>query len=400
MKLLFPLVLIISFLSYSSTLYSQEKNIIQGTLVDAKTNEIIPYVAVGTLDYKFGTISNIEGVFKLVSDGEINQFTISHLNYETKIFDKVDKLNHQYKLTPKQNILDEVIITNTPINEIIKGYITTSKEQIHSSLILEAYYREFVESDNVYTKYSDGLLKYYIKNIKKSKADVEVLDSRAIELAKIIEEVDSTREFNMDLSSLNSIQTTFDIADLNFLNEYTNKKATLNYDYEYRSKKNDNGDEYYVIIMNPKQNIKEALNKVVIVINAKDNCIVDVEISSSNNQFTFINFLGIKLKMKTENYKVSYRKDKDFYYPYYVKKDIYLGVNIEKKRIIVDDLFRFTSDAIVNQYSTEYEELENDKKFKDHNLYDRKIKPKTNFWENTNTILLTEEQEKIITNLK
>lgn len=390
MKKLLILALILFIANFA---FSQS---IRGVLVDSETNLPIPYVAIGSVDYANSTVTNIEGEFELNSDKAITSFIVSHINYETNKLTVIKGAKPTYKLVPKTNLLDEIIVTTQPINQILLSYIEKSQAKLQKSLILTTYYREFVKADEDYTKYSDGILKYYIKNVKKSKADVEIIDARAIELKKVEEKVKESKEVNMDLTSFNKIQEIFDVADFSFLTKYCKEKEANKYTFEYRTSKKSNGDEYKTIVLNPKEEIDENLNKITIIIDAKNEVILDVAIEKVNDKFKEINFLGIIIKTKTLNYKIAYHYSKNNYYPSYVMKDILLGINANKKNTSLNDLFRFTSDVVVTTATTDYETIEKGKKYQKTSLYEREIEPKSEFWINNNGVVLTKEQQDIL----
>jgi hypothetical protein len=86
----------------------------KGVLKDAKTGLPIAYVNIGVYNKSIGTISNNNGAFELMLPPNFvgDSLTISHVSYETiKIPIKTLK-NIELDLTPKSNVLDEVLITS------------------------------------------------------------------------------------------------------------------------------------------------------------------------------------------------------------------------------------------------------------------------------------------------
>ena len=388
--------ILFAFLMLATLILLAQNTRIKGIIIDAESKLPIPYVAVGSVDYSTSTVTNIDGEFELNGSKEVNTFLVSHLNYETTKLAVTNKRQATYELTSKTNLLDEIIVTTQPIYEIMLSYIEKSQEKLQKSLILTTYYREFVKADEDYTKYSDGILNYYLKNVKKSKADVEVVDARAIELKEVVEKVKETKEVNMDLTSFNRIQEIFDVADFNFLTKYCKEKEASKYTFEYRTSKKSNGDEYKTIILNPKEEIDENLNKITLIIDAKNEVILDVKMEKVNDKFKEINFLGIIIKTKILNYKIAYHYSENNYYPQYVMKDMLLGINANKKKTTIDDLFRFTSDVVVTSATTDYQTLEKKKKYQKTSLYERDEEPKSDFWINNNGVMLTKEQQEIL----
>jgi len=97
----------------------QGQNLFSGTMVDATTNEPLPYVNIGILNKGIGTVSNEEGkfvlkIFKEKQGSEAIQFSsIGYTTLSMPIKDLVfDTENFQrVKLKPKIEILNEVILT-------------------------------------------------------------------------------------------------------------------------------------------------------------------------------------------------------------------------------------------------------------------------------------------------
>ncbi|GEQ84766.1 hypothetical protein ULMS_02740 [Patiriisocius marinistellae] len=114
----FILVLITFFITIQ--LYGQSNTFIKASIIDAETQQSIPYVNVGFFDKAIGTTTNEQGQFSLAFDNSIVKqvpLQISAIGYESKeiTFEEIEKLiNFSVKITliPEQYNLNEVTITS------------------------------------------------------------------------------------------------------------------------------------------------------------------------------------------------------------------------------------------------------------------------------------------------
>ncbi len=153
MKILVNKLLLIIIMGFSNISNAQ---IITGVLLDSVTSEPIPFVTIGVEGTSFGTISNEEGKFSF-GIGKATSIVISHLNYGKHTI-KIDqsKQTQTIRLQPLEVSLDEVIITDKPISDILLQAIDKSHDKLTTPVYLNTYYREFVKTNEKYTKFSDG----------------------------------------------------------------------------------------------------------------------------------------------------------------------------------------------------------------------------------------------------
>ena len=80
-------------------------------------------------------------------------------------------------------MLEEVVVSKVPIDQLLNTLVTTSMARFNKPIILNSYYREFVKINNKYSKFSDGLLDYHISGTtKKNKSQLIVKQSRTAQL--------------------------------------------------------------------------------------------------------------------------------------------------------------------------------------------------------------------------
>jgi hypothetical protein len=141
---------------------------IHGVVLDAQDHTPVSYTTISFEGLMQGTISNEEGQFvipQMKNQGEALVF--SHINYqpyrllyqETKDLDSItillERANYEIK---------EITIVAEEIANTLRKSIQVSKETLTKKFVAKTYLREFVKENDQYTKYSDGLLSYYIDN--------------------------------------------------------------------------------------------------------------------------------------------------------------------------------------------------------------------------------------------
>ena len=82
-----------------------------GKVLNAQTQEPIPFVNIGTLNTTKGTSSNIYGEFVLNIDSLPQEIFFSHLNYSKRGIRVIENNGLVVKLMPVDNVLDAITVT-------------------------------------------------------------------------------------------------------------------------------------------------------------------------------------------------------------------------------------------------------------------------------------------------
>ena len=107
-KILF-ILLFIPFLSFA------QESAVQGKIYDLLTDEPISDTTIKVLQSNVYTSTDANGLFSIEATPDA-QLEISHLNYITKVVSAKDAA--RIALTPKQNSLDEILLTANPLEDI------------------------------------------------------------------------------------------------------------------------------------------------------------------------------------------------------------------------------------------------------------------------------------------
>lgn len=377
----------------------------EGKIIDKTTQEAIPFTNIYILDSTQGVVCNEEGVFKFFIPKDAKTIEISHLGYKS-INLNVNKIEPKFAtilMEADEMALEEVIVTNKPIHELLGKIVENSKLQLDKSIKLETYYREFVKINQKHSKFSDGLIEFYLKPKRKTKIEANLIvnQSRAFQLAKK-EELEA--EGTLDLSELGSffdIQTAANGFFSFELDKITSKKNSKNYDFELRSKKDADGNTIETIYITPKSNVKEVLLEGKVSYDPEKKIILDIDLkmSETHKQYVeMVNVLIMKFALHDIQIKQTYKLVNGKYIPSYRKSIADIHIKFGKK---MDDRFMCISDLVVTNF---FDNLENypaeETFFKEKDLYSNGMNYTEKFWETNNIMPLSSSEEQILKNLK
>ncbi|MCF6131373.1 carboxypeptidase-like regulatory domain-containing protein [Flavobacterium wongokense] len=386
------LLLLILIYNFS---FSQSKTI-SGIIKDITSLQPVESVSIGISNSNLGTISNEDGKFRITLPANSNKIEFSHLlyNFETYAV-KQNDTEVEIFLTPKSFKLDEVVINHKPGKELLTAAIDASKNKLEKSIVLNTYYREFVNVDNKYTSFSDGLVDFYVKR-KSGASDVEVKQSRVFDLK---DENASEREQAIQMVNLNDIRDAVTNA-YNFkgLSKIL-KDDSYNYGVETKTEENGNGIE--VVTFQPKDGIEEEqLYEGSVTYDAKTKLILDIDMrfSPAYKKFNTVhNLLIAKAKFNDFVRKSKFKLDGDKYVMVYNQIKINIYIKFGK---MINNTFESTYDMTVLDYKEGEFELFKSRKYRERSLFDNGNKYTEEFWKKYNVVLLSDAEEKIINSLK
>ncbi len=383
----------------SFTLLGQNLQI-NGKVID-ENQAPVPFVSLSVEGTYQGTISNGEGNFSLEYKGA-NSDTIcfSHINYQKKYLPARELLQEDnviVELHKKDYEIDEINITERSISKIIDDAVDHSVDLITDNLpiYLKTYYREFVGENDSHTKFSDGLLDYYISEKSgKTKSKVKVNQSRAMEISSDVDESEFDILSPLDINSVKLIELIEEIKDI------FRKESLVNYNFKLVTSNTD--ERILKIEYEPKSEKDAVLYYGTIEINQEENLIMSFEknLDPSHAEFSKeINLIILKGKLLETESKIIFETAKNMYHLKYLKRRFDIKIwnrkRINIKYSFVSDLLVFDIEDIISKNPIKNKESENKK-----SLYSLGNNYQTEFWKNPNIIQFTENEEKIIDQIK
>lgn len=314
----------------------------------------------------------------------LESYTIKPNDGEVEIF-----------LTPKSFHLDEVVINHKPGKALLTDAVSASKDKLEKSIVLNTYYREFINVDNKYTSFADGLVDYYVKR-KSGASDLQVKQSRVIDLK---DEKASEREKAVETINFNDIRE----AITNAYNFKALSRILKNEDYNYgvETKTEDNGNSIEVVSFQPKEGLeKEQLYEGTVTYDAKTKLILDIDMqfSPAHRKFNIIhNFLIAKARFNDFARKTKFKIDGDKYVIVYSQIKINFYVKFGKT---INNTFESLYDMTTLNYTEGEFKLDKGKKYKARSLFENGNKYTEEFWKKYDVMLLSDAEEKIINSLK
>jgi hypothetical protein len=176
--------------------FSQEITL-EAFVKDKNTNEVLPYATVYNKHTLRGTISNDEGFFRFPNLSISDTLLVSYLGYESLLFVVTSEKKESIFLTPKTNLLNEVVVNITDdflYDLVSKCYKTNSR----SERVGKTYFSLETFSDSVKIEMLDG---YYNSTLKGY--DVETLELKNGRLAineykgKVFQSMGTSKTFYM-----------------------------------------------------------------------------------------------------------------------------------------------------------------------------------------------------------
>ncbi|KGO96244.1 hypothetical protein Q767_08310 [Flavobacterium enshiense DK69] len=370
------------------------ERIVTGVIKDATTLLPIESVSVSVENSNLGTISNSEGKFRLVSSGDFNTIKFSHLNYQiyTHVL-KSGEIEFEVFLEPRTFQLSEIVVRSKPVKELLSDAVKSSKEKLEKSIVLNAYYREFVKVNEEYTSFSDGLLDYNIKR-KSGASDLYVNQCRAVKLTDApTDEKEKKRESFYLYDVRDAVAEAYNFKNINRI------LKSKSYDFEIETKADDKGNSIEIVTILPKEDVEIHLYTGTVVFDTKTKLILEMDIRKSPKHKIYaldVDIVFLRFKIYEEDRKASYRIDGDKYLLVYNQNKLNAYINFKGD---FDDTFEFMSDMVVSDYKEGEFDFDRSKRHKERSLFSAGNHFTEEFWKTKNSILLNEEEEKILSKL-
>ena len=362
-----------------------------GSVKDQSTNEALPYATISFKDGQYGVITDEKGTFRLEVKKANNKDTviISYVGYEAiKITTKALKQNGNVSLKPYVFEIDEVVVTPTKVEDILrKAYDDFFKNHVHRDIATRGYYREQYFEDNECIRFGEAVFdtKFYQEE-GKDLAAIEPYLARSIEdssfLFKLNHIFNTRRElvkFGIDTYFENGIIEGFSVDTYHkFLGELFFEKGKDGFTVDYKLKqsyKHKDRDNYFVSFNIFKKGTAIADGHFLI---DKDNyglAAFEIEFREQEDLTRLLIPPRFRLIMKLLGYNVEIVDFEAKLYNRYENEKWFIGSGIQILQMNIAKRGDWINGKIVNEfhsfYSREYKHKEIEKKdFKDQRLTD------------------------------
>ena len=380
---------------------------IGGRLFDSATGEPVAFASAGLLHTSIGTITNLDGEFKLVIPDTLQNLKVrlSHIGYKSQEID-VPLLKEGFvsiEMNPQIVSLHEVVVNAvnpvSTINEMLKNRESNySAEPVH----LTTFYREGIDHNNLNTDLTESILHVHKTGYNKNALNDQV---KLIKKRRVTNRVRTDTIFPKMRSGINSCLILDIIKELPV---FLTPDETIQYKYSYVGKNSLDNRIVNIISFQQKENIMEPLYSGELFIEEGNKALVEVRFeinprftNQATNMFVDKKSSGLRINLQYARYIVSYKPSDDgLYYVNHVRGDLQFKIR-HKKRLSGSPL-NFWFEMVTCKVDTE-----NNNPFRQkERISTTRIFAETkhdydkNFWENFNIILPEEKlKENIIQNL-
>ncbi len=363
----------------------------EGVVKDLTTNEPIEMVSVFVENTGSGTVTNVEGQFRISAPSPSQVIKFTHLNYKSFTL-KADDLAKfsEILLEPNSFALDEVVVLHKPIPEILKTLIANSKRKVEKGVIIDTYYREFVKYNNIQVSYSDALIQYHIKS-KSGAADSYVDQSRVIKTEEVLDKnID-------DISSMYDIREAISKAyNVKIAKSLMNSKH-----YEYVVRKVGGENQNLIRIdCKPAKGFKVRLLEGSITYDATKNLILEIDMQSAKGfeeyAMTF-KVMGFRVTINNMVQKTNFRIEGDKYIMVYNQNNMNFTLSENEK---YNGSYDLMSDVVTLKYAEGDFNREKAERYNKRNLFSAGNNYTTEFWNGPNTRIMTLDEQRELNKLK
>jgi hypothetical protein len=374
----------------SSYCWSQKS--LEGRIKDKVTGEAVPYAFLTVGKGLSGTVSNLNGYYKIdiTSLANTDSIVVSHISYNTSRLSIRDVLESSGEILLKESetALREVEVRATEDDALLAEIRQQSKKDLNLPVTVKAYYREWVKGSTSYNRFSDGLLTINYPT-DKDELKIKVDQSRAFHLPKDEDEM-------FDSASPLKIENVLNNGYIDFLNKFLGDRKADYHFYEYRGT---TADDFYTVIVEPKKNIKVEEDKLFFraVIKAdqyKDLKEVSLDVDSVTNYV--VSLMGLKMKVLAGKLTFSFRKDNGRNYLCFARVNYKLKFTFRK----TDQVDQYTSEFLLMDLNNGLADIPRKDTYTKKTLYKNGNKYSTDFWRTIEMPLLSEEEQKLLLELE
>lgn len=160
--LLFPILLLVSFLSYAQTDQAQLPYSVSGTVVDAETGRPLQYVGVTFTGMRYATVTNSDGAFTLKSATEPETVDFTLLGYKTVrlIFPK-DAPPLKVRMPKGDLTLEGALVIADPYSVLERAISKIKDNYPKTPELFDCFYRETVQKKHRYVYVSEAVSRMY-----------------------------------------------------------------------------------------------------------------------------------------------------------------------------------------------------------------------------------------------
>ncbi|MDH6305774.1 hypothetical protein M2459_003508 [Parabacteroides sp. PF5-5] len=310
---------------------------IEGSLFDRFSNEPIPFASVGLPAEGIGTITNMNGDFRLRLPDSLGQATIqfSHIGYLPQFMDVSTLMGrpNTLSLEPKVISLQEVVVRLVNPQRLIREMLDSRKTNYNREPVyLTSFYREGVEHKKGIVNLTEAVFKIYKApyDHEYSKDQVKLLKMR---------QISNEEEKDTLIAKMKSgINASLMLDLVKNLPEFLLEEYTYLYNYAHTDITVIDNRLVNVITFEQKKEVKTPLYRGEIFIDSENNALLSVQfeihpkyVEKAAGMFVERKSRALDIKPQQISYTVSYKQWNNKYYVNHVRGDLHFRIKKKKK---------------------------------------------------------------------
>ena len=308
-----------------------------GRLSDRETGEAVAFASVGIINSSIGTITNLDGGFKLVVPDTLHNLKVrlSHIGYKSREID-ISLLEDEFvniEMIPQVVPLNEVVVKAVnPISAINEMLNNRESNYDNNPTLLTTFYREGIDHNNINTDLTEAILQIYKTGYEKNSSNDRV---KLIKKRRVINRAKTDTIFPKMRSGVNSCLILDIIKELP---EFITPDKSTQYKYSFIGKSVIDNRIVNIISFKQKEDIMEPLYMGELFIEEGNKALVEVRFevnpkfaNQATNMYVDKKAFGLRINLKQANYIISYKlSDNGLYYINHVRGDIQFRIRRKK----------------------------------------------------------------------
>jgi len=372
---------------------AKSQALVEGIVVSQTTGEPIAFANISVQNKSTGTVSNIEGKYRLdirtLTDADT--LLISHLSFTSvKItLGTLKTEQNKIKLVESILLLKEVTVSATQNDlNLFEDIIVETKKSVGLPVNYTVYYREWAKENASYNRFADGILSIAFPQDKED-MKLHVNQSRAFKLPKDDDEL-------FDMVSPLKLEFVLNNVYIDFLNRFRNDKSK---DYNIIAYPGKSIEDFYIFSIEPKVNVVRDNSKILYKAKLKasqDHKIREVEIKTDSLSAYEKKTLGIKVRVLESQTRLSFKESNGRNCLAFAKMEFKLRISFGKK--IQNSVY--TSEFVLLNVADHFSEISKKEQFKKSALFKNGNKYSMNFWDGVGMPLISEQERNVIESLE
>lgn len=379
---------------------------ITGAIIDADSDEPLPFATIGLKNTGKGTVTNADGEFglKIIPEWTGDTLAISYLGYLGREIPVEQALGNNFMIRMIREFISipEIIIrTQAPQEIIYKSNSAISGNYGNSPALLTGFYREGVMKKQELQNYSEAIISIY-----KSPYTGSLLgDQIKIFRSRKIENTDRTDTLAVRLKA--GLSTCLELDGVRNTFDFIARESMPEYKYLITDIVTFDEEAAYVIDFEQREGVDLPLYRGSLYINTDDFAILHADfelhpkyINKMKSSFISSSTRGFDTWPQTVKYSVSYRKFNNRYFLNHVRGDL-IFTSKQKRRLFNSQFNVFFELAITGMTTENVSRFDREELAPIHSVFSKTITSyDPDFWENQDFLRPEENLLQALKNMK